>query len=58
MTKTKLTRTAIRLFRNPQVEKTIQRHNQRKWLEAIAFLGDRWVYAKPIQKVVVRNQHL
>lgn len=29
----------------------IDRHNQRSWIRSIRFLGDKWLLAKPVQRV-------
>lgn len=46
-----LLRMAVRLYSNPLVPKEINRHNQRAWLRSIAFLGDRWLLAKKVERV-------
>ena len=48
----KLARQAIRLYSNPYAPKRINRHNQRAWLRSVQFLGDKWLLAKKVQRVV------
>lgn len=51
MTNLALKRRAIRLYRNPMVPKTTQRHNQAMYLRALAILGDRYVLRQPAQRL-------
>lgn len=43
-------RKAIRLYRNPMVDKATQRHNQYMYLRALLILGDRYVLRQPVQR--------
>lgn len=44
-------RRAIALFKHDLAHKDQQRANQRKWLKATAWLGDRHVLAQPVPRV-------
>lgn len=44
-----LRRHAIRNFSNPLVSKELNRANQRKWLRAVEYLGDKWSYMNVLQ---------
>lgn len=46
-----LARRAVKLYRCDLVPKAINRANQRAWLRAVQMLGDRWLLAKPQEKV-------
>lgn len=39
------------LFRNELATEEINQHNQEKWLQAVLFLGDKWILSKPIEKL-------
>ncbi len=43
--KTKLLSMSRRLWNVPNVPQEINRRNQRKWAEAVARLGDKWLLA-------------
>jgi hypothetical protein len=47
----KLCKKALRLFNNQDASKETNRHNARKWLKAVEFLGDKWILANQIQKL-------
>jgi hypothetical protein len=47
---TNLLRRARRLFSHPDVPASTQRHNARAWARSVAFLGDKWLLAKPIRR--------
>jgi hypothetical protein len=40
-----------RLFNNPDVAVSTNRHNQAAWTRSVRFLGDKWLLAVPVQKV-------
>ncbi len=40
-----------RLFNNPDVAVSTNRHNQAAWVRSVRFLGDKWLLAVPVQKV-------
>lgn len=42
-------RQAVRLFRNDLAPRNVRRHNARQWLAAIEKLGDRWLFARPVE---------
>ena len=44
-----LRRHAIRNFSSPLVSKELNRANQRKWLRAVEYLGDKWSYMNVLQ---------
>jgi len=46
-----LARRAIRHYSSDMVPKTTNRHNQRTWMRSVISLGDRWLLAKPMQKM-------
>lgn len=48
--KTNLLKRARSLFRHPDVPLHVQRHNVRAWAKSVAFLGDKWLLAKPVQR--------
>lgn len=48
-------RKAVKLFKNSLTPKSTQRHNQKKWLESIATLGDRHILAVNVQKKITLN---
>jgi len=37
-----------RLFYRPGVPNSTARHNVREWVRALRKVGDRWVFAKPL----------
>jgi len=39
------------LYRINGVPVSTQRHNMREWVKSIRFLGDKWLLAKPINRV-------
>lgn len=39
---------ARRLFNSPFAPREINRSNQRKWARSIRLLGDKWLYARPL----------
>lgn len=48
MSRMQLMRRAVRLWKNPHVDRETTRHNQRAWLRSVERLGDRWLLAKPV----------
>lgn len=51
MTIYQLKRKAIKLWTVPNVPKHINRHNQRAWLASVIRLGDKWLLARPLDRV-------
>lgn len=47
---TTLLRRAIRNWTSPMVPRAINRANQRKWIEAVQRLGDKWLLAQPLER--------
>jgi hypothetical protein len=39
-----------KMWNNPLAPANINRANQRKWVQAIRKLGDRWLLAQPIER--------
>jgi hypothetical protein len=52
MTRSTLTlrRKARALYANPDTPDAINRHNQRAWLRSVLRLGERWLFATPINR--------
>jgi len=46
-----LAKRAVRLYSCDLVPKAINRANQRAWLRSVQMLGDKWLLAKPQEKV-------
>lgn len=46
-----LRRKSVDLWRNEYAPKQTQRHNQRGWLRAKLYLGDRHLLARPVQRI-------
>ena len=46
MSRTRLLRRAVALFRSEYAPREIRRANARKWLQAVDRLGDRWLLAQ------------
>lgn len=42
---------ARRLFARPGVPQSTARHNIRAWTRSVRQLGDRWLLAKPIDRI-------
>ena len=42
---------ARRLFQIDGVPSHTQRHNIRSWVRSVRYLGDKWLIAKPIDKL-------
>jgi len=51
LTPEQLRRKARQIYNNDMVPEHINRHNQRKWVRAVLQLGDRWLIAKPIERL-------
>lgn len=51
MSSLSLARRAVRLYRCDLVPKATNRHNQKSWLRSVEMLGEKWLLAKPQQKV-------
>jgi hypothetical protein len=43
--------TVRRLFSNPLAPESTNRHNQKAWVKSIRTLGDKWLLAKPVEKL-------
>ena len=57
MTKYQLKRRAVRIFRQFEVPKHVQRHYQQQWLRCVESLGERWLLARPVQKGADHDRH-
>lgn len=42
---------ARRLFNSPDVPLETNRRNQLKWVRAVRYLGDKWLYAKHVERL-------
>ena len=49
--KTKMLKTARRLWCLGHADRATQRANMRKWVRSVRLLGDRWVMARPDAKL-------
>jgi hypothetical protein len=47
-----LRRKARQLYNNALVPPATNQYNQRKWVRAILRLGDKWLHAKHIQRII------
>jgi hypothetical protein len=47
-------RHAVRLYSSEWVPLSVNKANRRKWLASVAMLGDKWLFAKPVQKQVMQ----
>lgn len=47
---TKMLTHVRQLFNTPNVDKRINRHNQRQWVRSVRHLGDKWLLAKHVQR--------
>jgi hypothetical protein len=45
-----LRRKARLLYANPNAPDATNRHNQRAWLRSVLCLGERWLFATPINR--------
>lgn len=50
MTDYQLKRRAILAFANYEISKPVRRRYQRDWLKCVKALGDKWLYAKYIER--------
>lgn len=48
-----LVRRANRLWSSPTVPPEMNRLNKRKWIKAVQRLGDKWLLAKPVERLEV-----
>jgi hypothetical protein len=46
-----LRRKARQLYNNKLVSQEVNQYNQRKWVRSVLQLGDKWLVAKPIEKI-------
>ena len=46
-----LRRKARRLYNNSLVPQEVNQYNQRKWVRSVLQLGDKWLIAKPIERI-------
>ncbi len=46
-----LRRKARQLYNNSQVPQEVNQYNQRKWVRSVLKLGDKWLVAKPIERI-------
>lgn len=47
---TNLLKRARRLFQHADVPASTYRHNVRAWARSVAFLGDKWLLANPVNR--------
>ena len=47
---TKMLKHVRTLYNTKDVDKRINRHNQRQWVRSIRYLGDKWLLATPVQR--------
>lgn len=52
---TKALRHVRKLFCHENAPRSVQRHNCRQWVRSIRFLGDKWLLAKPINRIDVEK---
>ena len=52
---TKMLKHVRQLFNTQDVDKRINRHNQRQWVKSIRHLGDKWLLAKHVTRKDVAN---
>lgn len=52
---TTMLRLVRELFAVDYVPKHTQRHNQRQWVRSVRRLGDRWLLARPVNRVTPNN---
>lgn len=50
MSNYQLAKRAVKLFTSEYVDKSINRANQRRWIAEMKAIGDKWLFAKPIQR--------
>lgn len=43
------------MFNNPMIAHSCNREYQRQWVQKIRYLGDKWVFAKPMNKQQVSD---
>jgi hypothetical protein len=46
-----LRRKARVIYNNDMVSERVNQYNQRKWVRAVLKLGDRWLVAKPMERI-------
>jgi hypothetical protein len=46
-----LRRKARQLYNNKLVSQEVNQYNQRKWVRSVLQLGDKWLVAKPIERI-------
>jgi hypothetical protein len=51
LTPEQLRKKARKIYNNGMVPEHINQHNQRKWVRSVLQLGDRWLIAKPIERI-------
>ena len=49
--KTQALRHVRKLFCHENAPRSVQRHNCRQWVRLIRFLGDKWLLAKPVNRI-------
>lgn len=50
MSNYQLAKRAVKLFTSEYVDKSINRANQRRWMAEMQSIGDKWLFAKPVQR--------
>jgi hypothetical protein len=56
MTDYQLARRAIRIFHNYEVPHHVKRRYQRDWMRSVRTLGDKWFFAREVQKLTPEQQ--
>jgi len=54
---TKLLKHTRELFKSYDVPEHVRRSYRLKWVRSIRNLGDKWLFAKPIQRSVTRKEN-
>lgn len=53
--KTNMLRRVRRLYNADYIPREINRANQRKWIQSVRFLGDRWLLAEYVSRKVIAD---
>lgn len=56
MTDYQLARRAVKIFANYEVPHYVKRRYQRDWMRSVKFLGDKWFYAKYVERLTPSQQ--
>ena len=52
MSRLELARRAVRLYSTDYVPLRTNKHNRRAWLRSVEMLGNKWLLATPVNRVV------